>query len=45
MSKLITTLPLAKAAAIVAAALAAGLGHGMNPLTVVVLDARGHVLA
>ena len=45
MSKLITTLPLAKAAAIVDAALAAALEHGMNPLTVVVLDAGGHMVA
>lgn len=45
MSKLITTLPLAKADAIVDAALAAGSEHGMNPLTVVVLDAGGHMVA
>ncbi len=45
MSKLITTLPLDKAAAIVDAALAAGSEHRMNPLTVVVLDAGGHMVA
>ena len=45
MSKLITTLPLEKAAAIVDAALAVGTEHSMNPLTVVVLDAGGHLVA
>jgi uncharacterized protein GlcG (DUF336 family) len=44
MPGLIITLPLGKADAIVDAALAAGLENAMNPLTVVVLDAGGHLV-
>lgn len=45
MPALITTLPLARASVIVDEALAAGEAEGMNPLTVVVLDAGGHIVA
>jgi len=40
-----TVLTLSQASAIVDAALAAGLEAGMKPLTVVVLDAGGHIVA
>ncbi len=40
-----STLTLAAASAIVDAALDAGAGHGFKPLTVVVLDAGGHIVA
>jgi len=43
--KLKTTLPLASAATIVAQALATGRAAGMHPLTVVVLDAGGRLVA
>ena len=45
MPKLKTTLPLEQASAIIDRALAAGIENGMNPLTVVVLDAGGHMVA
>lgn len=45
MPKLITTLTLDQASTIVDRALAEGAAHDMNPLTVVVLDAGGHVVA
>ena len=45
MPALITTLPLASAATIIDRALAVGEAEGMNPLTVVVLDAGGHMVA
>ena len=45
MPALITTLPLAQASVIVDEALAKGEAEGMNPLTVVVLDAGGHIVA
>ena len=45
MPALITTLPLARASVIVDEALAKGESEGMNPLTVVVLDAGGHIVA
>jgi uncharacterized protein GlcG (DUF336 family) len=40
-----SVIPLAKASAIVDAALAAGRKAALNPLTVVVLDAGGHLVA
>lgn len=40
-----TNLPLAAAEKIVDAALAAGSAHGMQPLTVIVLDTGGHAVA
>lgn len=43
--KLKTDLRLADADAIVNAAIAAGVEHGMLPLTVAVLDAGGHIVA
>ena len=43
--KLKTNLPLAAAEKIVDGALAAGAAHAMHPLTVVVLDTGGHVIA
>jgi uncharacterized protein GlcG (DUF336 family) len=45
MPKLITTLALEQASTIIDHALAAGSEHDMRPLTVVVLDAGGHVVA
>lgn len=45
VSSLKVALPLAKASAIVDAALAAARQHDLEPLTVVVLDAGGHALA
>ncbi|MFT5502314.1 MAG: hypothetical protein ACI845_000840 [Gammaproteobacteria bacterium] len=45
MTKLMTRLPLEKAAAIVDSALRAGAEQDMSPLTVVVLDAGGHLVA
>lgn len=45
MPKLITTLALDQASAIIDRALAAGAEHEMSPLTVVVLDAGGHMIA
>ncbi len=45
MPRLTTTLPLARASVIVDEALAKGEAEGMNPLTVVVLDAGGHIVA
>ena len=44
MPSLITPLPLEKASAIVDGAIAAGRENDMMPLTVVVLDAGGHML-
>ena len=40
-----TLLPLTAAETIIDAAFAAGAGHGMLPLTVVVLDIGGHIVA
>ena len=45
MPALTTTMPLASASVIVDEALAKGEAEGMNPLTVVVLDAGGHIVA
>lgn len=45
MPKLITSLPLEQATTILDRALEAGAEHGMKPLTVVVLDAGGHMIA
>lgn len=45
MPNLTTTLPLEKAAAIVDVALATGSERGLNSLTVVALDAGGHIAA
>lgn len=45
MPKLITTLTLDQASTIIDRALAAGSEHEMDPLTVVVLDAGGHMVA
>ena len=45
MPNLMTTLPLETAAAIVDVALATGAKRGMNSLTVVALDAGGHLVA
>lgn len=45
MPKLMTTLPLDQASTIVDHALAVGDEHRMSPLTVVVLDAGGHIVA
>ena len=45
MPKLITTLPLEQASKIIDHALMAGSEYDMNPLTVVVLDAGGHMVA
>ena len=45
MPALITPLPLEKASAIVDAVMSAGREHEMMPLTVVVLDCGGHMIA
>ena len=45
MTKLMTSLPLEKAASIIDFALQAGVKQGMSPLTVVVLDAGGHMVS
>lgn len=45
MPKLLTTLTLDQASTIIDHALAAGMTHDMRPLTVVVLDAGGHMVA
>jgi uncharacterized protein GlcG (DUF336 family) len=45
MTQLMTSLPLEKAASIIDFALQLGAEQGMSPLTVVVLDAGGHMVA
>ncbi|MFT5351931.1 MAG: hypothetical protein ACI9MF_002757 [Gammaproteobacteria bacterium] len=45
MAKLLTSLPLEKAASMIDCALQTGAKQGMSPLTVIVLDAGGHMVA